>query len=54
MPHTHLDAGWVDTMEANYVYNAEKIITSIVNTLYEDSSLKFNYADLSFLGIWWD
>jgi hypothetical protein len=54
LPHTHLDAGWTNTFEGIYQVIGKNIITSLTMALHEDPSLKFNFADLGFLGRWWD
>jgi hypothetical protein len=54
MPHSHLDAGWLNSMEGNYNAVGREIISSVTNALYADPELRFNFADIVFLEYWWN
>ena len=50
--HSHTDAGWIETYDSYYV-KVKKIIESVLDALKWDPSLKFNWADTSFLAKWY-
>lgn len=53
MPLSHLDAGWINTMDYEYDKHYRDIINSITDTLYTNEHYTFNFADIIFLDMWW-
>ena len=50
--HTHTDAGWAETYDS-YYHKVDRILEQVVKQLKKDTSLKFNWADTSFLAKWY-
>eukprot|EP00347_Sterkiella_histriomuscorum_P014208 403361757 len=53
IPHTHLDAGWLETFENYYVNNVSPILDSLIPTLEDNPEYRFNWAEVGFLQRWW-
>jgi hypothetical protein len=48
-----MDPGWARTMENIYKTTGKSIMESMTDELYNDESLRFNWADNIFLERWW-
>lgn len=46
-------SGWTRTFEQYYEIHTRKIFNFMVAKLTEKSSLKFIWAEVSFLSLWW-
>lgn len=53
IPHTHLDAGWIETFDTYYNDLVSKIINSLIPTLEVNPQYRFNWAETGFLHKWW-
>jgi Glycosyl hydrolases family 38 N-terminal domain len=53
LPHTHLDAGWIDTMDTYFNKFVLDIFQTLIPQLEENTSYRFNWAEVGFLNMWW-
>ncbi|ESO12620.1 hypothetical protein HELRODRAFT_187930, partial [Helobdella robusta] len=54
VPHTHDDAGWLQTVDG-YYYNTVQYILDTVNfELHADPTKKFIYVEMAFFYRWWN
>ncbi|CAH1783558.1 unnamed protein product [Owenia fusiformis] len=54
IPHSHVDPGWLQTIDEYYKYLVHGILTNTVLALTENPELKFMWAETVFLAKWWD
>ena len=54
LPHSHVDAGWLRTVEEYYVSNVKKILNNMVAKLKKYENMTFVWAETVFLSIWWN
>ena len=54
VPHSHTDAGWIETIDWYYNQKIVHIFKNIVEELDGDHSLKFIWADTNFLHQWFE
>lgn len=54
IPHTHLDAGWLETMQIYYDSLVSQIFDSLLPELDKNPEYRFNWAEVGFLKMWWD
>eukprot|EP00045_Choanoeca_perplexa_P013984 m.161288 g.161288 ORF g.161288 m.161288 type:complete len:1191 (-) comp16523_c0_seq1:1-3573(-) len=54
MPHTHVDPGWIKTLDRYYEEQTRHILDVVVDYLNEAPYRKFIWAEISFLSMWWD
>jgi len=53
VPHSHNDAGWIQTFESYYQSSTSKTITNVVEVLVKDKSKIFHWSDIAFFHRWW-
>jgi hypothetical protein len=51
-PHSHCDAGWIITFEQYYIKEVRNILNSVVDALWLDQKLCFNWAESGYLHRW--
>lgn len=54
LPHTHLDAGWIHTIDYYFENHVLDIFSTVIPELERNPSYRFNWAEVGFLQIWWD
>lgn len=54
LPHTHLDAGWIHTIDYYFENHVLDIFSTVIPELEQNPSYRFNWAEVGFLKIWWD
>lgn len=54
VPHSHNDPGWVKTLDEYFIAQTNNIITKMVDKLTEDPAVKFVWAEISYLSMWWE
>jgi alpha-mannosidase II len=53
IPHTHLDPGWIWTVEEYYQKQVKNILDNLVIKMSEYKDMTFVWAEAIFLDIWW-
>ena len=53
IPHSHNDAGWLKSFEGYFHCCTNKTLTSVVQSLLENDSYTFHWADTAFFNRWW-
>ena len=54
LPYSHVDAGWLRTIEEYYVYNVRGILNNMVDKLRQHKDMTFVWAETVFLSMWWN
>ena len=54
VPHSHVDPGWVDTVDGYYVKSVKKILNSMVKKLHLYSDMTFIWAEIVYFSRWYD
>lgn len=54
VPYSHVDAGWLRTLEEYYVNHVKGILNNMVVKLSRYEKMKFVWAETIFLTIWWN
>lgn len=49
IPHTHLDAGWIENIEAYYNNYVVEIFRTLIPELEANPHYRFNWAEVGFL-----
>lgn len=49
VPHTHLDPGWQETMEAYYVKRVKVILLNVIQALSVDPNKKYTWSEIAYL-----
>ena len=64
--HTHDDVGWINTycyfygfitfasVQGYYDCCVNDIITTVVDSLWENDDRKFTYVEMAFMNMWWE
>ena len=52
VPHSHTDAGWIETIDWYYDMWVRNILSSVVPALESNSERKFVWADTNYLAQW--
>jgi len=53
IPHTHLDAGWLEPMDSLFNKYVKDIFASVMSELETNQSYRFNWAEVGYLKLWW-
>lgn len=54
VPYSHVDAGWLRTVEEYYVNHVKGILNNMVVKLSRYEEMKFVWAETVFLSMWWN
>lgn len=54
LPHSHVDAGWLQTVEEYYVHHVKGILNNMVKKLNKYEDMTFVWAETVFLSMWWN
>lgn len=54
LPHTHLDAGWLEPMDVYYSNYVVEILKSLIPEIEQNPSYRFNWAEVGYLSMWWE
>ncbi|XP_052768637.1 alpha-mannosidase 2x-like [Mya arenaria] len=54
VPHSHVDAGWLQTVEEYYVHHVKGILNNMVIKLGKYEDMRFVWAETVFLSMWWN
>lgn len=54
VPHSHVDAGWLRTVDEYYVHHVKGILNSMVEKLGVRPDMRFVWAETVFLSMWWN
>ena len=52
--HSHMDAGWIMTVEDYYQKMVKKIFSEVFIALDKDFTRKFTHAEIRFFIMWWE
>jgi hypothetical protein len=53
IPHCHLDAGWLKTVEEYYQAEVKSIINTLIPALESHPERRFVWVEIGFLNRWW-
>ncbi|EGD74845.1 hypothetical protein PTSG_07075 [Salpingoeca rosetta] len=53
IPHSHNDPGWIMTLDEYYRKQTSQILTLMTQTLSQEPTVKFVWAEISYLSMWW-
>jgi lysosomal alpha-mannosidase len=54
IPHSHNDAGWLNSFEGYYRSSTEKTLTNSIDSLLANKNYTFHWADIAFFNRWWN
>eukprot|EP01132_Coremiostelium_polycephalum_P004243 gene4243-5312_t len=54
IPHSHCDVGWLQTYNQYYMENVTLILNNVINTLSNDPSKKFSWAEIVYFERWYN
>ncbi|KAL3873992.1 hypothetical protein ACJMK2_037065 [Sinanodonta woodiana] len=54
LPHSHVDPGWLRTIDDYYVYQVKNILNNMVKKLNMYRNMTFVWAETVFLSMWWN
>ena len=54
VPHTHLDPGWLETMEFYYQKRVKIILMNVIQALSVDPKKKYTWCEVSYLQRFWE
>ncbi|XP_060554987.1 alpha-mannosidase 2-like [Ruditapes philippinarum] len=54
LPHSHVDAGWLQSVEEYYVNHVKGILNNMVKKLNLYKDMTFVWAETVFLSMWWN
>jgi len=54
IPHSHVDAGWLDTIESNFDSNVAQILSKVVDLLDGDTNRRFVWAEVFYFKKWYE
>jgi hypothetical protein len=53
VPHSHMDAGWLFTIDDYYSQGVQHILTSVVSELGNNPTYRYTIGDIFFLKMWY-
>ncbi|XP_006813523.1 epididymis-specific alpha-mannosidase-like, partial [Saccoglossus kowalevskii] len=54
VPHSHMDVGWVYTVDESMVAYAANVYTSVVSSLVKNGKRRFIAVEQEFFRLWWE
>ena len=53
VPHSHMDAGWLYTIDKYYEIGVNQILTQVIQKM-QDERYKFTHGDIFYFKRWYD
>lgn len=54
VPHSHVDPGWIKTLQQYFDDQAKHILDTVIEYLQEEPFRTFIWAEMSYLQMWWE
>jgi hypothetical protein len=54
LPHTHLDAGWIESVDFYFERYIKDIFATVIPELERNAAYRFNWAEVGYLKQWWN
>ncbi|UXI18700.1 protein-s isoprenylcysteine o-methyltransferase [Sarcoptes scabiei] len=53
VPHSHNDPGWIKTFDIYFQRQTKRILTNAIEFMTKHPKMKFIWAEISYLSMWW-
>lgn len=53
VPHSHVDPGWLETVDEYYHNKVKDILNGMVRKLHQHPDMTFIWAEIVFFSKWW-